>query len=166
MFAQRHKPVDFAAEGSRLALSVDRNCGIRGEPARDGAFQRASYEGVGRSKFNPGASPVLSFEVSFNRGTRSFTSFRTDFEPRTRYHADCAAERVCGAVCFTFKLKNRGLVCEPETNQIIQRCDPIFPSDLFALGIGAAVIGDRDFIEAALFFGKFDGDLRFEAESR
>jgi len=29
MFAQRHKPIDFAAEGWRLALSVDRNCGIR-----------------------------------------------------------------------------------------------------------------------------------------
>src|SRR5215467_1561778 len=29
MLAQRHKPIDFTAEGSRLALSVDRNCGIR-----------------------------------------------------------------------------------------------------------------------------------------
>src|SRR5215470_9427713 len=29
MSALRHKPIDFAAEGSRLALSIDRNCGIR-----------------------------------------------------------------------------------------------------------------------------------------
>jgi len=29
MSAQRHKPIDFVAEGLRLALSVDRNCGIR-----------------------------------------------------------------------------------------------------------------------------------------
>ena len=32
MFAQRQKPIDFAAEGLRLALSVDRNCGIRVDP--------------------------------------------------------------------------------------------------------------------------------------
>ena len=31
MFAQRQKPIDFAAEGLRLALFVDRNCGIRVE---------------------------------------------------------------------------------------------------------------------------------------
>ena len=29
MSAQRQKPIDFAAEGLRLALFVDRNCGIR-----------------------------------------------------------------------------------------------------------------------------------------
>jgi hypothetical protein len=29
MPAQRQKPIDFAAEGLRLALSFDRNCGIR-----------------------------------------------------------------------------------------------------------------------------------------
>jgi hypothetical protein len=29
MSAQRHKPIDFAAERLRLALPVDRNCGIR-----------------------------------------------------------------------------------------------------------------------------------------
>jgi hypothetical protein len=29
MFAQRQKPIDFAAEGLRLAFSVDRNCEIR-----------------------------------------------------------------------------------------------------------------------------------------
>jgi hypothetical protein len=33
MSAQRHKPIDFAAEGLRLALAVDRNCGIRVEPS-------------------------------------------------------------------------------------------------------------------------------------
>jgi hypothetical protein len=29
MSGQRQKPIDFAAEGLRLALFVDRNCGIR-----------------------------------------------------------------------------------------------------------------------------------------
>jgi hypothetical protein len=29
MSAHRHKPIDFAAEGLRLVLPVDRNCGIR-----------------------------------------------------------------------------------------------------------------------------------------
>jgi hypothetical protein len=29
MSASRHKPIDFAAEGLRLAIPVDRNCGIR-----------------------------------------------------------------------------------------------------------------------------------------
>jgi hypothetical protein len=29
MSAQREKPIDFAEEGLRLALSADRNCGIR-----------------------------------------------------------------------------------------------------------------------------------------
>jgi hypothetical protein len=29
MSARRQKPIDFAAEGLRLALSVNRNCGIR-----------------------------------------------------------------------------------------------------------------------------------------
>jgi hypothetical protein len=29
MSAKRGKPIDFAAEGLRLALPVDRNCGIR-----------------------------------------------------------------------------------------------------------------------------------------
>ena len=29
MSAQRRKPIDFAAEGLRLALFADRNCGIR-----------------------------------------------------------------------------------------------------------------------------------------
>jgi hypothetical protein len=34
MFAQRQKPIDFAAEGLRLALSVDRDweSGLNGEP--------------------------------------------------------------------------------------------------------------------------------------
>jgi hypothetical protein len=31
MSAQRHSPIDFAAQGLRLALPVDRNCGIRVE---------------------------------------------------------------------------------------------------------------------------------------
>ncbi len=31
MSAQRQKPIDFAAEGLRLALFVDRNCGIQDE---------------------------------------------------------------------------------------------------------------------------------------
>jgi hypothetical protein len=35
MFAQRQKPIDFAAEGLRLALSVDRNCGIRVESLKE-----------------------------------------------------------------------------------------------------------------------------------
>jgi hypothetical protein len=34
MSTQRQKPIDFAAEGLRLALSVDRNCGIRVERNR------------------------------------------------------------------------------------------------------------------------------------
>jgi hypothetical protein len=29
MSAKRNKPIDFAAEGLRLAFPVDRNCGIR-----------------------------------------------------------------------------------------------------------------------------------------
>jgi len=31
MSAQRQKPIDFTAQGFRLALPVDRNCGIRAE---------------------------------------------------------------------------------------------------------------------------------------
>ena len=31
MSAQRQEPIDFAAEGLRLALPVDRNCGIQAE---------------------------------------------------------------------------------------------------------------------------------------
>jgi len=36
MSAQRQKPIDFAAEGLSLALSVNRNCGIRVEAKSEG----------------------------------------------------------------------------------------------------------------------------------
>jgi hypothetical protein len=39
MSAQRHKAIAFAAEGLRLALPVDRNCGIRANPT---LFRRGS----------------------------------------------------------------------------------------------------------------------------
>ena len=46
MSAQRQKPIDFAAEGLRLALFVDRNCGIRVEEARKrmGAGEHCSHD--------------------------------------------------------------------------------------------------------------------------
>jgi hypothetical protein len=42
---------------------------------------------------------------------------------------------------------------------------PSFQVIFFPLFIGAAMVRDGDFVEAATFLGELDGDLRLEAEA-
>ena len=41
----------------------------------------------------------------------------------------------------------------------------VLPINFFAFGVGAAVVGDGDFVDADAATGDFGGDLRFEAEA-
>src|SRR3954452_14062058 len=47
----------------------------------------------------------------------------------------------------------------------VQVGHPVFPGDLLAFFLGAAVVRDRDFIDSAFLPGGFNGHFRFEAET-
>lgn len=58
-----------------------------------------------------------------------------------------------------------GLVEEIVLQDAAEGADTIFPTDLLAFGIGAAVVGDGHFVNAGIEFGDLRGDLGFEAEA-
>ena len=43
--------------------------------------------------------------------------------------------------------------------------DAVFPIDLLALGVGAPVVGDSDFVDADTLLGELGGDLRLESKA-
>ena len=43
--------------------------------------------------------------------------------------------------------------------------DAVFPIDLLALGVGAPVVGDSDFVEADTLLGELGGDFRLKTET-
>ena len=53
---------------------------------------------------------------------------------------------------------------QPEAEDVIDRGDAILPSNLLPLGIGPAMIGDRDLIDAAVKLRHLHGQLRLDAE--
>jgi len=58
------------------------------------------------------------------------------------------------------------LVAEPESNQCDQGQDPVLGSDLFAFGIGAAVVGDRHFEYFVSALEELGRDFGFDIERR
>src|SRR5574337_299421 len=54
---------------------------------------------------------------------------------------------------------------KPEPDDVIERGQAILPGDLLPLGIGPAVIGDRDLIDATVKLRHLHGQLRLDAES-
>jgi len=60
-----------------------------------------------------------------------------------------------------FKKKSKKAILHNAPNS----ADAVFPIDLFAFGVGAAVVGDGDFVNADAFFGELGCDLGLEAEA-
>ena len=59
MSAQRQEPIDFAVEGLRLELSVNRNCGIRVQDTNR-LVQAGRIREPGAAYFNPLSECMLS----------------------------------------------------------------------------------------------------------
>ena len=51
------------------------------------------------------------------------------------------------------------------TQDRVNRAQAVFPTDLFALGIGTTFVGNADLVNAALCPGQFGGDLWFDAKT-
>ena len=57
------------------------------------------------------------------------------------------------------------LVGEAVADDAPEGLDAVFPGDFFAFFVGAAGVGDGDFVDAPVPFCDFGGDFRFEAET-
>jgi len=54
---------------------------------------------------------------------------------------------------------------EPILDDTPDGTDAVFPIDFLALGVGAPVVGDGDFVDADAFLGELGSDLRLESEA-
>lgn len=120
-----------------------------------------------RRAADAGDKTVLFELRAARRPVRARRSIQAYQEPSWGYRPQFPLKRLCGIISTSCGANREvdSSVGQPKSHQIVKRRQAVFPGNFLSLGIGSTMIGYRNFVEAALFFGKLDGDLGLKTEA-